>query len=104
MRKLSANELKKYIDPNLFNFETTETIKPLEDLIGQERAKESMEFGLKIKQKGYNIFITGLTGTGKSSFALSSVNKIASLEKVPDDWVYVFNFEKPSQPIAINLK
>jgi hypothetical protein len=88
----------------LFNFETTETIKPLEGLIGQERAKESMEFGLKIKQKGYNIFITGLTGTGKSSFAVSSVNKIASLEKVPDDWVYVFNFEKPSQPIAINLR
>ncbi|KAA5808045.1 Lon protease family protein [Thermoanaerobacterium thermosaccharolyticum] len=104
MRELSANELKKCIDPNLFNFETTETIKPLEGLIGQERAKESMEFGLKIKQKGYNIFITGLTGTGKSSFALNSVNKIAPLEKVPDDWVYVFNFDKPSQPIAINLK
>ncbi|MDN5317406.1 MAG: hypothetical protein PWR08_1531, partial [Thermoanaerobacterium sp.] len=104
MKELSADELKKYIDPNLFNFETTKTIKPLEGLIGQERAKESMEFGLKIKQKGYNIFITGLTGTGKSSFAVSSVNKIASSEKVPDDWVYVFNFEKPSQPVAINLK
>lgn len=104
MKELSIDKLKKYIDPNLFNFVTTETIKSLDGLIGQERAKDSMEFGLKIKQKGYNIFITGLTGTGKSSYATSSINKVASEEKVPDDWVYVFNFDKPSQPIAINLK
>lgn len=104
MRELTAENLKRHIDPDLLGFETTDDVEPLKDLIGQERAKDAMEFGLKIKQKGYNIFITGLTGTGKSSFAVSSVSEVASSEKVPDDWVYVFNFDKPSQPIAINLR
>ncbi|HHW56956.1 MAG TPA: AAA family ATPase [Clostridia bacterium] len=103
MGKLSVDKLKRYVNPEIFEFETTEEISPLEGIIGQDRAKEAMEFGIRIKQKGYNIFITGITGTGKTSFASSYIKKIAKTEKRPNDWVYVYNFEKPAQPIAIEL-
>jgi len=103
MEKLTFDKLKRYIDPDIFEFETTEEITPLEGIIGQNRAKEAMEFGIKIKQKGYNIFITGITGTGKTSFASSYIKEIAKREERPKDWVYVYNFEKPAQPIAIEL-
>nr|WP_244262592.1 ATP-binding protein [Thermoanaerobacter siderophilus] len=103
MGKLSFNRLKRYVNPEVFDFDTTEEIPPLEGIIGQDRAKKAMEFGIKIKQKGYNIFITGITGTGKTSFASSYIKKIARTEERPNDWVYVYNFEKPAQPIAIEL-
>ncbi|MGB9679800.1 MAG: Lon protease family protein [Minisyncoccia bacterium] len=103
MGKIDVNKLKNYINPDIFDFETTDDIKPLEGIVGQKRAEEAMKFGLIIKQKGYNIFMTGISGTGKSSFAESYIKKIAEKEQKPNDWIYVYNFEKPSQPLAIEL-
>lgn len=84
-------------------FESTEELAPLDGIIGQERAVSSMEFGLSIKRHGYNIFVSGLTGTGRSSYTRSIAKKIAAMEKTPDDWCYVYNFINPDKPIAINL-
>lgn len=103
MEKLKVEKLKRYIDPAILDFETTDEVPVLEGIIGQDRAQKAMEFGVKIKQKGYNIFITGITGTGRTSFAATYIKEIAKKEKRPNDWVYVYNFEKPSQPIAIEL-
>ena len=62
-----------------------------------------MEFGLKIKAKGYNIFICGMTGTGKTSYAQNIARKMAKKCKTPDDWCYVYNFNNSNRPKAINL-
>lgn len=102
-KKLSAAELRLACKPGGITFKTTAEVPPLEGMIGQERAVKATEFGLKIKQPGYNIFMTGLTGTGKSSYAQSIIEKISAAETVPDDWVYVYNFEHPGEPIALNL-
>ncbi|MFO7951756.1 MAG: ATP-binding protein [Bacillota bacterium] len=101
--KLESSELRKICDLEGVKFETTADVPPLEGMLGQERAVKASEFGLRIKRPGYNIFMTGLTGTGKSSYAQSIVEKISAEEPVPDDWVYVYNFEKPGEPIALNL-
>jgi len=103
VHKLSAGELKYYCDPQELSFETTAEIPLLEGMIGQERAVKAMEFGLRIKRAGYNIFMTGFTGTGKLSYALSAVEKIAAGEPLPDDWLYVYNFDNPGEPLALNL-
>ncbi len=102
-RKLDFHELREKCDPENFLFRSTEDIEPLSDIIGQERAVSAMEFGLKIKQKGYNIYMTGLTGTGKTSYARSVVQKAAAVKPVPDDIIYVYNFSRPEKPLAINL-
>jgi len=102
-KKLVATDLRKYCKVEDINFSTTEDVPLLEGMIGQERAVRATEFGLRIKRHGYNIFMTGLTGTGKSSYAQSIISKISAEEPVPDDWLYVYNFEHPGEPIAMNL-
>lgn len=103
IRTLKPEELRQYCDPAQFEFETTETVLPLAGIIGQERAVRAMEFGLAIRRHGYNIFMTGLTGTGKISYAQSLINEVAAAETAPDDWCYVNNFHNPGHPVALNL-
>lgn len=102
-RELKPEELKYYCNPEQFDFETTESLPSLEGIIGQKRAIRAMEFGLSIKRPGYNIYMTGLTGTGKSSYAQALVSEIAATEDPPGDWCYVYNFDNPSHPVAISL-
>ena len=74
--RLKPEKLVNKYDPFQFAFETTGDIEPLENIIGQERAVRAMDFGLTIKRHGYNIFMTGVTGTGKTSNARSITRKI----------------------------
>ncbi|WP_425058038.1 hypothetical protein SCACP_26800 [Sporomusa carbonis] len=100
---LPVEKLRFNCDENVFDFATTETVPPLEVMIGQERAVKAVEFGLFTKNPGYNIFISGLVGTGKITFASAAVKKIASRQEPPYDWCYVNNLETPGQPIALAL-
>jgi predicted ATP-dependent protease len=102
-RELKPEELRYYCDPDEFEFETTESVAPLEGIIGQERAVRAMEFGLSIRRRGYNIFMTGPTGTGKISYAQTLVSEVANTEQAPDDWCYVYNFENPGHPVALKF-
>ncbi len=101
--ELKSTDLKFRYDPYLLPYETTAEVPPLEGMIGQDRAVRATEFGLQVKRHGYNIFMTGLTGTGKSSYARAIIAKISAAQPVPDDWCYVYNFDNPGEPIALNL-
>ena len=101
--ELLPEQLRYHCDENMFTFETTESVPTLEVMIGQERAVKAVEFGLFTKTSGYNIFISGLVGTGKITYAKSAVHKVAKGEAVPSDWCYVNNFDNPSQPVALSL-
>lgn len=103
IKSLPYKMLRKECDPDSFKFNDTSELEALEDIIGQERATKALQFGLKIKTRGYNIFMSGLTGTGKTSYAQNYVKKIAHKAKTPDDWCYVYNFNNPNQPCALNL-
>ena len=102
-RELTVEELSNLCNPDSFIFETTKELMPLDGIIGQGRAASAMEFGLAIKRVGYNIYVAGMTGTGRSSYTRAVINKIAQIEKTPEDWCYVYNFKTPDQPIAMNL-
>ena len=71
--------------------------------IGQSRAVDAMEFGMGVAATGYNAFVVGLPGTGRTSYVLSSLKERAAAMETPQDWVYVYNFEDPSVPVAISL-
>jgi lon-related putative ATP-dependent protease len=101
--KLTFEKLKARCRDNCFSFETTAEVPPLEGIIGQDRAVQSLAFGLRIKDEGYNIYVMGLTGTGRNSYTKSIVNELAYKQKTPNDWCYVFNFENPDKPIAISF-
>ena len=72
-------------------------------LIGQQRAAEAIEHGLRLKTKGYNIYICGQSGTGRTTFAESFAKKQAESEPVPPDLCYVYNFENPKCPMLLKL-
>jgi predicted ATP-dependent protease len=102
-RELDFTELKKHINAEALGFETTAELDPSNDIIGQKRAADALSFGLGIKAKGYNIFICGEPGTGRSTFARAFAEKQASAEKTPSDICYVYNFETPKCPRVLNL-
>jgi lon-related putative ATP-dependent protease len=84
---------------------------PLEDFIGQERAMRAIEFGLGVNKPGFNIFVTGLTGTGKTSIIKAFLKKITSQKTTPaadaptpEDWCYVYNFIDADRPQALKIR
>lgn len=101
--ELSYTQLRHSCTPEAFAFQTTADLHPLEGVIGQERAVQAVEFGLAMKMKGYNIYMSGPAGTGKTTYAERSTKQLASSEPVPMDWCYVYNFQKPKEPIAISF-
>ncbi|QZY53580.1 Lon protease family protein [Crassaminicella profunda] len=102
-KELSYKQLKKIYNSNHFKFKSTEELASAEGIIGQDRAAKAMEFGLRVKNSKYNIFVVGIKGTGKKSYAKKIVEKNAKTENIPDDWCYVYNFDEPSRPISLNV-
>lgn len=100
---LNANELRKKCDPSMFRFQDTSHLTPSRELIGQKRASDATEFGLSVQLDGYNIYMAGESGVGKTRYALECAQKQARFMPVPDDWCYVYNFEDSNRPVAINL-
>jgi lon-related putative ATP-dependent protease len=103
VEELRAEELCRLCDPSIFQFKSTESLEHLDGIISQERAVKSLHFGLEIKSKGYNIYVAGLTGTGKATTVKRFVETISESGEVPDDWLLVNNFKDPDKPLAINL-
>lgn len=101
--KISLENLRNYCDPNIFPFESTEDLKVERELIGQDRAMEALKYGLSMKRKGYNIFVSGLSGTGKNSYSYIVAKDFAEKKPSPNDWAYVYNFNKPNSPVAIRI-
>ena len=63
----------------------------------------AMEFGLRVRHPGYNIYVSGFTGTGRTTYARHAVKEVAALQDTPDEWCYIYNFNDPSQPLALWL-
>lgn len=101
--ELTYKDLKNSCDPDVFTFETTEELDNVGLVYGQERAVAALQFGLSINSKGYNIYVEGPAGVGKTMYSKEYVLEIASKQKTPDDWCYIYNFDNPNEPIAVSL-
>src|SRR5512140_3303306 len=102
-RELPVSELRHETDPASFPFETTADLSPAAEVIGQTRAVHAVEFGLSIRNHGYNIFVAGVPGTGRNSIIKSIVKRIAAGSPAPDDWCYINNFKDADRPLAVRL-
>jgi lon-related putative ATP-dependent protease len=103
-KPLGSEELYSCCDPGLFKFSTTEELPDLTETIGQVRALNAIDFGLNLDSKGFNIYVLGENGTGKSTTIKAILNKKAAEEPVPADWCYVYNFKEPDIPLAISME
>ena len=102
--KVPVDKLTCACDPDVFSFESTAELEPFEDgIIGQQRAVDAIETGMRIEHEGYNIYISGVTGSGRSTYAKTIAEKKANKKEVPQDLIYVFNFDNPEKPQAMKL-
>ncbi len=101
--KLKSDQLYTRCDPKSFDFNTTAELEERLSALGQDRALSAVEIGINIKSKGYNLFCLGPEGTGKTSLVKRVLKQEAVNRPTPDDWAYVYNFEEPHKPIAINF-
>ncbi len=103
-REVPVEKLRWRLDPTTLSFETTEDLKPLKDIIGQDRGVEAFRFGINIDKPGYNVFVTGMTGSGRMSTAKRLLQELSKRDSAPDDLCYVNCFKNPETPILLRLK
>jgi len=101
--EVPIEKLRWRCDPNSFPMETTEAIEPCQEIIGQERALEAIRVGLEIQSIGYNIFVTGLAGTGRFTTIKAAFEEMDVKGKIPNDLCYVNNFKNPDMPHMLSL-
>ena len=101
--ELGVKELKFTCDSSVFNFNTTDELEPISTGIGQERGIKALEFGLNIDINGYNVYVEGPYGVGKTAYVKNYLNTISKKKKVPNDWCYLYNFDNPNEPVAVAL-
>ncbi len=102
-QSLAVDDLYRRCDTALFGFRTTDELPPFEGTIGQDRALSAIDFGLSLESKGFNIYVLGDSGTGKTSTIRTLLSKKAAEEPTPPDWCYVYNFKDPDNPLAVSL-
>lgn len=105
MKKLAYEDLIFKINERFPKFKTTDELNECDGIIGQDRAISAISLGLEMKQKGYNIFVTGMTGTGRSTTIKKLLEKMVIKKKAKlEDKVFVHNFDFPEQPLYIPMK
>ena len=97
--KLTSEQLYRKCDAAKFDFTTTADLEERLSALGQDRAICAVELGINIKSRGYNLFCLGPEGTGKTSLVKRILEKEGKQRPTP----YVYNFDEPHKPIAVNF-
>jgi predicted ATP-dependent protease len=100
---LAPPQLRWRCDPDLLGFATTAEVPPLEGTLGQERGVDAIILGLNLDAPGYNLYVAGPSGTGRTTTVRQQVARVAAQRRPASDWCYLHNFEEPAQPIALQL-
>lgn len=103
VNKLSVEKLRNVCDASVMHCESTQDLRPLTEIIGQDRAVRALKFGLGIKDHGFNVYVAGYPGTGRKTAVKNFVEAQAKVQPVPSDWLYVNNFSNQYEPKAIEL-
>jgi len=103
VRALSPDALRWQCDPALLDFQTTDDVSELNDILGQERALDAVQFGIQMRKKGYNLYALGPPGIGKRTIVQEFIKQRSAAARTPPDWCYVHNFDDPHSPKALEL-
>ena len=103
-KPLSNSEVFSSCKNTNFKFRTTKEVKTGFDIYSQDRALRAIEMGLGIRRPGYNIYVAGVEGTGKTSVMKQFLETWSKNQGAPDDWLYLFNFQDHSSPTSVRIK
>lgn len=102
--RVLPQQLCQSIPEGVLTFNHTGELDGFHGVLGQERAINAIQFGVAMRRPGYNIFVMGDVGTGRSSYVQDYLKSEAKREATPDVWCYVNNFRNPREPRALKLK
>jgi ATP-dependent Lon protease len=102
-RELTASELRWSCEPSEYDLTVPETESRLIGIIGQDRAIRAMKMGIELYSPGYNVFVCGITGTGRTTTVKRILDNIKSSCPLPLDRCFVHNFRQPDKPRLIVL-
>ena len=100
-KELLPEDIRWSCNPDIFKFVSTDELEPLQGILGQERALKAIKLGVDLRSPGYNIYISGLSGTGKASTVKKMLEAISSNCPILSDYVYVNNFKDPDRPTLL---
>ncbi|HRI48448.1 MAG TPA: AAA family ATPase, partial [Ignavibacteriaceae bacterium] len=99
--ELKPKDLRWKCNPNIFNFKSTDELEPIEGILGQDRAIRAIKLGINLRSPGYNIYISGLSGTGKASSVKKILENMSFNCPMLFDYAYVNNFQNPDNPTLL---
>jgi len=102
-RELKLTDLRWQCDPKLLKFKSTNELTICEGIIGQPRAIDAIKLGLNVKYPGYNIFVTGPVGTGRTTAITKLLDELKGKKDELKDILYVNNFKNPDAPSLVIL-
>ncbi len=103
-QRLLPQDLRLTVDVSNFGFaDTSELLHLPLPWIGQERAEQAARFGLEMDQPGYNLFVLGEVGSGRTTLLGQMMQAHAAQRPVPPDLCYLHNFDAPEHPRALRL-
>lgn len=97
-RQLSFKDLDYRIPTPSGKFRCSSDIAPCKDIIGQHKAMDAIRMGLDIQSVGYNVFVTGHAGTGRTTTIKHILEQLEQREPVLHDICYVNNFKNEECP------
>lgn len=100
---IDAGLLRWQVDESTLDFESTAEINPAIGIVGQPVALEALRFGLECHAPGQNIYVRGLSGTGRMAMIRSVLDELDPKPWHSLDRCYVHNFHQPDQPRLITL-
>ncbi len=101
--ELNPEEVTRQCDPAKLPYEDTNSMPDLKKVIGQPRALRALELGSGIPGHGFNTFVLGQPGSGRTTLSRELLEQKAIKQPVPSDWCCVNNFEDPRYPIVLEL-
>ncbi|HSN56669.1 MAG TPA: ATP-binding protein [Candidatus Sulfomarinibacteraceae bacterium] len=104
IRKLGVDDLAWRCPDDWLDWDSSSEIAAATTIVGQDRAVEAIGFGLDMGGIGYNVFVTGLSGTGRLTTIKSFLEHVNGDGEVPDDVCFVHNFRNPEEPRALFLE
>lgn len=104
IRPLKPSDLSWKCPMKDLKFNTTRDLEPLHRIVGQERAVEALRLGTRIRSQGYNIWASGVVGTGRMATIRQILDELASTKPELYDFAYVHNFKRTEEPVLLRFQ
>ena len=76
---MEASQLRWRADESALDFKSTSEIDPAVGIVGQPVALEALRFGLECQAPGQNVYVRGLSGTGRMTMIRSVLDELNTL-------------------------